>query len=107
MKLTSYILKNTPIKLTMGSNAMKNDIKIIKSYANESIQFGHKHNNKRALARGKEVAFAVSNIEAWVKELNGVIARMKSKAIRLDLLSPEKFNSYEEWLQEVEKVTNQ
>ena len=90
----------------MGSNAMKNDIKIIKSYANESMQFGHKHNNKRALARGKEVAFAVSNIEAWIKELNGVIAKMKSKAMQLDMLTPDKFSSYDEWMREVDNITN-
>jgi len=107
MSLTRYILSNIPIKLTMGYEAMNKDLSIIKSYANDSIQYGNRTNNRKAIARGKEVAFAVSNIESWVKELNGVISKMKSKAVRLDLLSPEKFNSYEEWLNEVENVTEQ
>jgi hypothetical protein len=45
---------------------MKEEIELIKKYAQNSINFGTKNRNKFAVERGNEVALAINKLETYI-----------------------------------------
>ena len=94
---------------------MKQEINIIKTQAAESISYGKKSGNSKALNRGKELLYACNKIEEFYSRINEVLIQTKAQTSAIDLLenelieicadklNPEKFSTSLEWRKAIDK----
>ena len=84
---------------------MEQAFKTIKSYANDSISYGKKSGNAKALIRGNDVLFAILKIEAEfdkIGDLHKLLLTNKQALLYVEedfakRIDPGNYNTLEEW----------
>ena len=94
---------------------MKQELNVIKTQAAESISYGKKSGNSKALSRGKELLYACNKIEEFYGRINEVLIQTKAQTTAIDMLenelietcaeklSPENFSTSLEWRKAIDK----
>ena len=89
-------------------------IKVIESYANDSIEYGKRSGNAKALKRGTDVIYALNSIKDELKDyqqLNSLIVANQSSLLEVESIfarkiDPGNYKNLEDWKAACQQLRN-